>query len=443
MLLGATLLVGSRVWAQDIPTPAYNPNAYKDLADANSPDTIRPGTVITTKNWTQYKKFMGTWMQAAYGAGMHFHVGDDPNEYGVRVEATTSLPPPKSVRDNTEKYAGQTKLVPDPTTGGFTWTGYQAGVPFPKPSGPNIAAQIMYNTWAGVFDPYVFNLLTHNWETDKYGNVSSVQTDDTWWRLMHLSSPGKPMNLPYAAGNFKAARYIEQAPEQAKYTTSLELTPDDPTKLTEEYVFLPSLRRSLRLSSVSRCSPILGTDYVPSDSTWVPGFFKPQYLGLKKILVPFADANNAWAADGGKGYTGGDFKPGANWPGWPKPKYNHWELRDVYIINMQPTKALGPSYCYGQRIFYIDRENWITYVKENYDRTNRLYKFETTINAPFKYHGETVVSYQVFAFSNAIDLENSHASPDFAYNFTFDEGVPARVADPSGATPGGLAAVMR
>lgn len=55
------------------------------------------------------------------------------------------------------------------------------------------------------------------------------------------------------------------APEQSRYTTSLTIVPDDLTKNQDNYVFLPSLRRSLRLSSAARCAPLLGSDYTPDD----------------------------------------------------------------------------------------------------------------------------------------------------------------------------------
>jgi hypothetical protein len=38
----------------------------------------------------------------------------------------------------------------------------------------------------------------------------------------------------------------------------------------EIYVFLPSLRRSLRLSSAARCAPLLGTDFTNHDASTVP-----------------------------------------------------------------------------------------------------------------------------------------------------------------------------
>jgi hypothetical protein len=55
------------------------------------------------------------------------------------------------------------------------------------------------------------------------------------------------------------------SPEQTKYTALLHLINDDPDKLPEAYVFLPSLRRALRLSSGARCAPYAAGDYVGDD----------------------------------------------------------------------------------------------------------------------------------------------------------------------------------
>jgi hypothetical protein len=89
----------------------------------------------------------------------------------------------------------------------------------------------------------------------------------------------------------------------------LQSQPDDSTRVPENYVFLPSLRRSLRLSSAARCSPILGTDWVQDDNAWSPPFFNVKLLGEKKILINIQDPEKAFSA---KAYVGiADESPGA------------------------------------------------------------------------------------------------------------------------------------
>jgi hypothetical protein len=435
--LGMLLALGTTVFAQE-----FDRSVYDQMVDASSPDTVAPGTKITLQNWSKYKNFFPYFIQLGYAGRMHFHVIDSP-DYVVEVGPTEDYPPPKAMRENTEKYAGQTKLLPDPATGGFTWTGYQAGLPFPNPAEPNRAAKIMYNMWAGFFIPFALHEWSHNWETDSFGNVQPEDTDDTFYRLMHLSDPPYPMNLPDSGGNIFANRFIEMTPEQAKYTTALELYPEDPAKLTEEYVFLPSLRRSLRLSTSSRCTPILGTDYLADDTDWKPAFFRPEYLGEKKILVPYIDDKVAYTENSRFGFIGGDYKPGGAFPGWPKPGTNKWQVRKLYLVNLKPTEVLGRGYCYTERIFYVDAQTWTQPYLENYDRNRKIYHMTWLINGPVMYQGQRTIQPRSFGFSMAMDLQNNHASPDIGYALTIDDEVPGAYREAGVYTPGGLARVMR
>jgi hypothetical protein len=420
----------------------FDPNAYKDLVDSTSSETIAPGTRITLQNWTQYRRFMGTWMQLAFSGKVHFHVADTP-DYTVVVGPTGNYPIPKEMREDTEKYAGQTKLIPYPATGGFSWEGYKAGVPFPNPTEPNMAVKIMYNAWAGYYQPFLLHEFSHNWETDSYGNVTPEDTDDSFYRLMGLSDTPYAQDLPDSEGNLQANRFMQLLPEQAKYTTALELISKDPSRLTEEYVFLPSLRRSLRLSTSSRCTPILGTDYLADDTDWKPAYFVPEMIGRKKLLQAYSDSKIAYQEDSRLAYAGGDYKSGAAFPGWPKPESNHWELRDTYIINMKPVGALGHSYCYAQRIFYIDAQTWQAYDLENYDRNGKIYHMNWVIVGPINYKGENTIMARSFGFSLGMDWQNSHASPDIGYDLQMDADAPGQYRESGIYTPGGLARVMK
>jgi hypothetical protein len=104
---------------------------------------LAPGTRITLHNWTKYKDFFPYFIRLAFEGQGHFKIIDNP-DYVVEVGPTEDYPIPKAMRQDTEKYAGQTKLVPYPATGGFIWSGYEAGTPLPNPTEPNKAAKIMY-----------------------------------------------------------------------------------------------------------------------------------------------------------------------------------------------------------------------------------------------------------------------------------------------------------
>jgi hypothetical protein len=108
-----------------------------------------------------------------------------------------------------------------------------------------------------------------------------------------------------------------------KYTTQLAHLPDDPEKLQEIIVFLPSLRRSLkkRLSSAARCSPILGTDWSQDDNGdgmfLQPTNFTMKLLGEKKaIALMHADTDHMY---GGNDRGGDKLYDRIGMPGWPSP----------------------------------------------------------------------------------------------------------------------------
>jgi len=80
-----------------------------------------------------------------------------------------------------------------------------------------------------------------------------------------------------------------QKPEQSKYTTVLTIFWQDNLKDEDDYVFVPSLRRSLRLSSSARCAPFLGSDMVKDDQRvgWNGGVgkFEGDFLREQKLLA--------------------------------------------------------------------------------------------------------------------------------------------------------------
>ena len=259
---------------------------YKAEVDASSPDTVPPGTRITTANWKKYQNFLPVGIQALFGGQYGFKVGDG-DDFAMVVGPTIDTPPPKQVRADAEKYGHQTELVNLPS-GGFGVKGYVAGMPFVNPAEPNLGTKIMFDLWYD-FWPFLIRYHSHFFIEDRYGNTTPEESIATTWQLMHLSDPPYPIDLPYAAGIFHSTRDLLLLPEQSKYTTALDLQRDDPSAVQESYVFLPSLRRPLRLSSAARCSPILGTDWAQDDNAggiaFQVGNFHANFLGEKKVLA--------------------------------------------------------------------------------------------------------------------------------------------------------------
>src|SRR5579885_2387917 len=268
----------------------FSERNFKQLVDVDSKAAIAPGTTITAGNWEQYRQFMPVWMQAAFSGEYHAHVGSGA-QFAMVVEPTVHYPMPLKFVEDTEKYGGQTKLVARPD-GGFTWQGYVAGLPFPNPTEPNLGVKILYNTWAK-FLPWAVHFWSDGALVDRFGNRSFQRVEAGWYRTSHISYPGIAPDFSFAKGVLYTTRFIVDSPEQSKYTTEMTLQTDDPTRLQEVYVFLPSLRRSLRLSSAAHCAPVLGTDYVQDDNSWLPSNYHVDFLGEKKLLQIVPDIGRA------------------------------------------------------------------------------------------------------------------------------------------------------
>ena len=123
---------------------------YTSLADASSGATIPAGTRITLRNWQQYRTFMPMGFVAAYSQRYGFKIGDDP-KYTINVGPTVSVPMFKQLQENTEQVMpvrpGSSRLPPV----AIRWRDMWPGSRFPKPSGPLMAYQLLYNVWSNYF----------------------------------------------------------------------------------------------------------------------------------------------------------------------------------------------------------------------------------------------------------------------------------------------------
>ena len=414
---------------------------YKAEVDASSPDTVPPGTRITTANWKKYQNFLPVGIQALFGGQYGFKVGDG-DDYAMVVGPTIDTPPPRQVRADAEKYGHQTELVNLPS-GGFGVKGFVAGMPFVNPAEPNLGTKIMFDLWYD-FWPFLISYHSHFFIEDRYGNTTPEESIATTWQLMHLSDPPYPIDLPYAAGIFHSTRDLLLLPEQSKYTTALDLQRDDPSAVQESYVFLPSLRRPLRLSSAARCSPILGTDWAQDDNAggiaFQVGNFHANFLGEKKVLA-IIHADIA-AGTGSRDNLDKVLHTQIPVPGWPREAMGKWEVRDVYVIDVVP---INKDYCYAHKVFYVDKQSWDALGYETYDKEGKLWKVNKNSLGPVTLNNgeQTVVS---AATEDAIwDLQNTHASVSTIGSVPeIDKDASAELQDASTyAFPGGLSRIMR
>jgi Protein of unknown function (DUF1329) len=355
---------------------------------ASEQGTIPAGTVITSANWQQYKAFMSQGMAALFEGTRFWKM---PKDLVIEVGPTISIPLPKKYLDDTEKYSGRVQLTQLPT-GGYVPRGYVAGIPFPKPleGDPALIGQrVFWNSYYR-YQPRVQRAPGYSYTLDRYGNMTQTSEANTVIsQLAFLSDVDSPPTVP-EAGPYYFARYTEQvAPEQGKYSAILDLIPADPTALDELYEYVPTLRKSLRLSQAARCAPVFGSDYLIDDENGgppgLPQLFEIRYLGEKKILAlehatPAAFDSPGTPAQLDERYY---YKGSSGVVPFSKPAMGKWELRDTYVVSLRRLPQFAKGYCYGDRILYIDKENYFgAGAVDLYDATGGLYKAQLVFLYP-------------------------------------------------------------
>ncbi|MGH7836847.1 MAG: DUF1329 domain-containing protein, partial [Candidatus Binataceae bacterium] len=213
------------------------------------------GATITGQNWGHYRQYMSEGLIALFDGERFWHM---PPDIRIEVGPTIALPLPKQYLDDTAKYADQVTLTRTPA-GGYVPSGYVGGLPFPHPlaGDPRLAGERIFWDAYYRYQPRVQWAPTFTYTLDRFGNMTQTSEVKTVLsQLAFLSDPDFPRTIA-DSGGYYAVKYNEQiAPESGKYSTILDLTPTDPTKLDELYEYVPALRKSLRLSQAARCAPV-------------------------------------------------------------------------------------------------------------------------------------------------------------------------------------------
>jgi hypothetical protein len=392
-------MLPSLVWAQGTDRSEMD-QWVKDTEHQTAPPV---GTVITTSNWQQYKSVMPLGMIKLF-----------QGTYGWKMPADVSIPVgpahlggnlPKTWVEATEKYGAQTG-VDVLSNGHYQIKNYYGGTPFPNPQEPHRGWKALANVfWAFVPALYVNSPQNYGtvWAIDRFGNVAPSSFDVVYRWSAYITDAGFPHEETYAPGSWYTEWGMQETPEQARYTASLSIyyQNQETNPFPDTYVFVPALRRSLRLSTASRCSPVFGFDWAYDDAK-TNGFngstsvYDADYLGDRQILT-LAVFNQ----------DGAVYPQGYDLPlGWPKPSWGKWEVRPMAVIDAHRIPSEAAGYCYSSRIIYADKEFWNGDWVDLYDANHKLWKsiayFNDIGDVPGLGHTWDGVS------SMAWDLQNTH-----------------------------------
>ncbi len=361
--------------------------------------TIPPGTIITMRNWQQYTAFMPDGMKDLF-AGKYFW--KMPPDFQMVVGPFHDFPPPKEYIEDTKKYAGHVQIINFPD-GRHSIKGYVAGLPFPNPQAPQKGYKILVDEWYFYFPhilcgPIVSRLL------DRFGNRYDVTALLVLRRHSYVSDYKTPVDDPSFPGVYTTYYLGLIAPEQAKYLAQLTVYYTDPAKLNDLFMFIPALRRTLRLSTGARCAPWAGTDWIQDDTRlggWNGGItnVEVKFLRMQNILsFVYAPDPKVWA----------------DWDNFyprlflPKPIVGKWEVRPVYVIDVRRDPAMQKNYCLGKRIQYLDKETFVPLWNDLYDKQMKLWKMLPYLSpaVPIPHEGVQINSQNMI--TGIYDVQNDH-----------------------------------
>jgi Protein of unknown function (DUF1329) len=355
-------------------------------AGAAPSNAIPPGSAITYANWQQYKQFMPIAMQALFTGEYFWKL---PPDTRIEIGPTVPMRLPPAYKADTERYSGQVKLRKLPEAG-YIPDGYIAGIPFPDPlRDVNLAPYAIFYNLYYHYNPRVQRSVFCDYSLDSYGNfTSNGQIDVVYSQLTHLSDPPQPQTIS-TSGDYFFAKYIQQiAPEQGKYTTSLDLTYKDVTKLDDIYTYLPTSRRPIRSSDAARCAPLQNSDFTWEDAALgppgLPHQFEIKYIGEKPVLALVHAEQTALEKCGNGSSLPADYyyAGGKGVLPWGKPSLGKWEVRNTYVIQMSRLPAYSEGYCYSKRVLYVDKETSFPLHVELYDPRGKLVKYITQFWTP-------------------------------------------------------------
>jgi hypothetical protein len=268
------------------------------------------------------------------------------------------------VAEMTKRNLGKTKL----DSKGYLIEGsWEGGIPFPRPSGPQKAQQIMYNLEKRYLNfGYSFYMIARVQGFDK--NLSTDFNGIVETKALELR--GRCLFEPYGYYDERAKTRGEDftfslgfdAPRDVAGTVTTGLFYDGVTKPDNLLIYIPSMRRIRKMTSSDTQDPVMGQDLIYDDHEgWMQKLsptrypYKFEVIGEREYLVvaPTVDGSEYFGSKG------------------KELRNVRMERRPIYVVKLTQS---DPSYVYSYRVFYVDRETYMFYHVENFDRKGRLYR---------------------------------------------------------------------
>jgi hypothetical protein len=276
------------------------------------------------------------------------------------------------------------------------WSGYVAGLPFPKPKDGLQVAYNFLNTYGGDDFERFYDV---TWISAKSG----VETTEYWrWLFMRTANRTDLDPRPEVA-DFVKDRYARASltfalePYDKQGFGALYFSSLDPVDLTG-HVYVPAMRRVLRQTFGTRGDSWNATDFLFEDVGGYLGaaeWMNWKIVGQKTMLLPF----NSGAKYGKDPKAVFELD---KWPHW-NPKVD-WQPRPVYVIEGKPKI---PDYPYSRFTILVDAESFTVPYKEAFDKKGELWKIILGGGNPST---DMKLKPAMPGFGMAIDLQAQHST---------------------------------
>jgi len=335
---------------------------------------LKPGEVLSQENWQEAKgllpdavlhRFQDGSYQAqvvtlpqTLGWGSKFKSASEANAGKFSIDAADSL-----IANTTNTYPA-----------------FLYGSPFPQidPKDPQAAAKVIHN--------FAYTLMQPD-DADRLSNLHWV-TPSTVGRhaefrgqlLFYGSRFSGPIANPHAT--LRKGVIAGVAPPEVFGVVILEWVYLDPKRWNSLWTYVPEFRRVRQLPAINGSDSLFGSDLAHDDLYLFSGkvqYFTWKLVGVQEALVPYTLPNPRPLRRAQKGYlleTSQDplimgwEKEGWQGKAWWPTNYSLVK-RPVWVVE---ATAKDAQYAYSRQVLWIDRELYVAYYKEAYDRAGQLWR---------------------------------------------------------------------
>lgn len=384
---------------QEVPSAAVLHNFIAPGRTEHLTLPVPPGTTITLQNWQNYKEYMPEGMQAFFSGNLHWKF---PPDFRIEIGPTHDQQAAREFYEDTVKYSKLVKIASRPD-GGRLLDGYVAGLPFPDPTEPFKGWKLLVDMWYS-YIPH----LTCGYDTfylvDRFGNLAPETAIQVYRKLGHASDYGAPTVDPNNPGLYYT-EYLEIiAPEESKYLGNLTIYYMDQSKPIDTFLFIPALRRSLRLSVGARCSPVVGTDFTQDDASDFNFNGDWQIFDSQLVREGYGISLDEVTSYKNVGNLDNYYKPSF----FPKPEIGKWEMRPVWVIDVKRIPSMQKGYCYGKKTMWLDKQLYSPFWIDGYDENMKLWKVFLSLVFPMEVPHEGRVQPSGEWLNPVWDIQSDH-----------------------------------